>query len=776
MEIKGVDDSFRVEQFKKFYDLLMSNAPMEYKPWFFPCDKGGKNPSPLAILKLDKESKGSWHSDSARLDKDEAIELIKEGYNIGISARNNDALIIGDIDEKEYINQVPKDTLTTISRKRCGRHFFGWDKDGSAKVNAPTNFGELRSNNQYVLSPGSYVAFNLNNEKEKKAFDNLSEEAKNDPLMGYYTVGEESSPREIGFDDLPEFFKMNILMGEQETTFEETKKEYKEFVGEGKYSELFSLKMSDVLGKLPPNRRVGHPLHESDTDANFSISSDGTLAHCWRHSRALNPVQFLCVQAGYCDCLTAGTPHRERDKEGKPLPRKTSKIKGDKEALECAYKEAVKMGLIKEWKNNISRASQIFTPKGQADKFTEIQPLFFDKHGLWWLWSPSLFKWEIVDEVDILNMIEEATGEDVISPKNRTIILNSLKQKGRKMIPTPIKPTWIQFKDTIMDIETGEKFKASPEYFATNPLPWNLNGDNLEATPVMDRIFAEWVGEENVKQLYEILAYCMMPDYPINRLFCFIGAGMNGKSKFLELLRNFVGGENCCTTELDTLLTSRFEITRLHKKLVCMMGETNFNEMSKTSILKKLTGGDLIGFEYKNKNPFDEKNYAKIIIATNNLPTTTDKTIGFYRRWMIIDFPNQFSEAKDILSEIPEEEYGCLALKCSIILKELLQERKFHNEGSIEQRQERYESKSNFLEKFLKETTQEDPNGYITSADFFKRFSAWCKENRHREMSEVSVGASMRKVGIESEKRYFGWLFDGKGGQLRCWVGLKWIE
>jgi len=38
-----------------------------------------------------------------------------------------------------------------------------------------------------------------------------------------------------------------------------------------------------------------------------------------------------------------------------------------------------------------------------------------------------------------------------------------------------------------------------------------------------------------------------------------------------------------------------------------MMGETNFNEMSKTSIIKKLTGGDLIGFEYKNKNPFNEK-------------------------------------------------------------------------------------------------------------------------------------------------------------------------
>jgi len=111
---------------------------------------------------------------------------------------------------------------------------------------------------------------------------------------------------------------------------------------------------------------------------------------------------------------------------------------------------------------------------------------------------------------------------------------------------------------------------------------------------------------------------------------------------------------------------------------------TNFNELSKTSILKKLTGQDLIGFEYKNKNPFEERNYAKILISTNNLPETTDKTIGFYRRWMIVDFPNSFSEQEDILSKIPEEEYESLALKCAHILKDLLDERKFHNEGSIE--------------------------------------------------------------------------------------------
>jgi hypothetical protein len=134
------------------------------------------------------------------------------------------------------------------------------------------------------------------------------------------------------------------------------------------------------------------------------------------------------------------------------------------------------------------------------------------------------------------------------------------------------------------------------------------------------------------------------------------------------------------------------------------MGETNFSEMNKTSVLKKLSGGDLIGFEYKNKDPFEEVNYAKIIIATNNLPATNDKTVGFYRRWMIIDFPNQFSEKKDILAEIPEEEYSALAVKCSMILKDLLDSRTFTNEGSIDERMKKYEDHSNPLENFKSHT------------------------------------------------------------------------
>jgi len=444
---------------------------------------------------------------------------------------------------------------------------------------------------------------------------------------------------------------------------------------------------------------------------------------------------------------------------------------------ETDLKEYWRSNKDKPEKERRQKPSAIFTRKEQAFEFYERQPFFYDESGLWWLWAKDKSCYvRKNDDIEILDMISEDLGVDVIRPNEKVEIINALKIVGRKKVPKPINPMWLQFKNEIYDLSTGEISKPNPSYFVTNPIPYRLHQSKYIETPKMDEIFEEWVGKEYIKTLHQIIAYSLLPSYPLNRLFCFIGSGMNGKSKFLELLTKFVGEDNCTSTELDTLLTSRFETARLHKKLVCLMGETNFNEISRTSILKKLTGGDLIGFEYKNKNPFHDKNYSKIIISTNNLPTTTDKSKGFYRRWLIIDFPNEFSEQKDILLDIPEEEYECLARKCCFILKDLLDERRFHNEGTIEDRIEKYEAKSDFLQKFVDDAIIEDVNDFITKSEFFRRFSAWCKENRHRQLSETSLGLKMKEKGYESGKKYLSWLHDGKGGDARTWQSISWKE
>jgi len=446
-------------------------------------------------------------------------------------------------------------------------------------------------------------------------------------------------------------------------------------------------------------------------------------------------------------------------------------------AEKCNLSDKLKESRI-EWAKK-KKASRIFERKGQAEQFMENQPYFYDKSGMFWLWNYSMKYWEICDDIDILNFIEDETKKDIISSRNRTEILNSLKQNGRKNIPKDIKPTWIQFKDTIVDFSSGEEFKATPKYFVTNPIPWKLHKEKFVNTPVMDRIFEEWVGKDYVQTLYEILAYCLIPSYPIHRLFCMIGGGLNGKSCFFRLLKKFIGDNNVTATELDTLINSRFEITRLHKKLVCIMGETDFAEMSKTSVIKKLTGQDIIGFEYKNKTPFEGENYAKILIATNNLPTTTDKTIGFYRRWLIIDFPNRFSEKKDILSEIPDEEYEALTIKSINLLKDLLSKREFNKEGSIEDRERKYEEKSDPLEKFLKEITDlKNPNSNIPKWEFEKELNSWLIQNRYRKMTDKTIAKKMREKGVDDGRVYVDWCENDNliKKQIRAWIGIEWLQ
>jgi P4 family phage/plasmid primase-like protien len=419
---------------------------------------------------------------------------------------------------------------------------------------------------------------------------------------------------------------------------------------------------------------------------------------------------------------------------------------------------------------------------GMVDKrtiikqFLKLQPIFYDRGKNWWVWNFKSYAWKLIDETDIINSLNTKIKLNTLSSNEKNELLEGLRQEGRLLTPKPMSQLWLQFCNLIIDLDKNVVLHPTPEYFVTNPIPFKL-GLSAE-TPVMDKIFEEWVGKENIKLLYEIIAYCCLPSYPINRLFCFVGSGMNGKSKFLELIKKFVGEDNITTTELDVLLQSRFEVTRLHKKLVCLMGETNFNELKNTGILKKLTGGDLIGFEYKNKNPFEDINYAKIIIATNNLPTTSDKTLGFYRRWLIIDFPNQFTEQKDILKDIPDEEYNNLAQKCVNILRGLIVSRQFTNEGTVEERMKRFEDRSNPLDKFLKEMTDKEPNGDIPCWEFIKEFNTWLKINKFREMTETTIGLKMKQNNYPIQK-ISKQMYDKEQREfiikpVNCYTYLKW--
>ena len=384
--------------------------------------------------------------------------------------------------------------------------------------------------------------------------------------------------------------------------------------------------------------------------------------------------------------------------------------------------------------------------------FHNIQPFFYDRSGMFWFWNFQLHKYEIVDEIDVMNRIDKElslSGESIA----KTIKLNyieAFKRIGRLNIPKEAPTKWIQFKDMAFSLESKKLHRITPDYFFTNPIPWKL-GESDE-TPVMDKLFKEWVGEEFVKTLYEVIAYCCYTDYPIHTMICLVGCGRNGKSTFQQLLCNFLGNLNISSTDLDTLLNSRFETFKLYKKLACVLGETNFGTLSKTSMLKKLTGQDLIGFEAKNKNPFDALNYAKILINSNSLPASEDTSEGFYRRWLIMDFPNRFPEGKNILLAVPEQEYHNLARKVTRILPELLDAGSFTRQGSIADRKRAYIMASNPLPTFIEEVCSQDVNAFIRYSELYTKYIKYLSEKNKRIIGKPEFGKRLAAEGFEVQR------------------------
>jgi putative DNA primase/helicase len=183
------------------------------------------------------------------------------------------------------------------------------------------------------------------------------------------------------------------------------------------------------------------------------------------------------------------------------------------------------------------------------------------------------------------------------------------------------------------------------------------------------------------------------------------------------------------------------------------MGEVDASDLKNTNTIKKLSGEDDMRFEFKGKGSFTEESITTCLIATNSMPTTPDKSMGFYRRWLIIDFPHQFSVKRDLIGQIPDEEFENLGRCCLNLLKEMQESNKLTNEGSLKQREERFEERSNPIMKFIENECEEDFESRIEIREFCNAFNDYLKSKHLRIISPKVITKMLKEEGFEVSPR-----------------------
>jgi len=237
-------------------------------------------------------------------------------------------------------------------------------------------------------------------------------------------------------------------------------------------------------------------------------------------------------------------------------------------------------------------------------------------------------------------------------------------------------PKKIAFKNVILDwerfLETGSLRAAvepfNPEVIVFHKIPHKLALESLEKLegllkydeklavinleelaaklcPRSLKAFKEWVGDKWIL-LFEIIGYTLYPDYPFHKAIMLVGDGSNGKSTYLKLIKTILGSQNVVSIPLQQLTDSnnRFIAAQLYRKLANIYADLPQGALKETGVFKVLTGEDYITADRKFRDPVTFRNYAKMIFSANELPEVKDMSYAFWRRWIVIEFPNKFPE------------------------------------------------------------------------------------------------------------------------------------
>ena len=205
-----------------------------------------------------------------------------------------------------------------------------------------------------------------------------------------------------------------------------------------------------------------------------------------------------------------------------------------------------------------------------------------------------------------------------------------------RLIADELEPSdarYIGFRNGVLDVVTNTMQPYSPETVLTNMIPWDYVPDAYDE--LTDKTLNKLAcGDETIRSLLEeCIGYCFYRRNELGKAFILTGDKANGKSTFLEMVKNVLGERNISALDLKEL-GDRFNTAMLYGKLANIGDDIgdDFLQGSQVAMFKKVATGNRIKAEYKGQTPFEFNPYVKMLFSANDIPRMRDKTGAVLRR------------------------------------------------------------------------------------------------------------------------------------------------
>lgn len=315
---------------------------------------------------------------------------------------------------------------------------------------------------------------------------------------------------------------------------------------------------------------------------------------------------------------------------------------------------------------------------------------------------------------------------------------------------------FIAFRNCIYDISTGDRREFSPDIVMTNRIPWDYDPDAYSelADKTLDKIAC---GDPAIRALLEeCIGYCFYRRNELSKSFILTGERSNGKSTFLDIVKNLLGAENVSALDLDEL-DERFSVATMSGKLANIGDDISdeFLQGRVVATFKKIVSGNEVKAEIKNDpNIFFMKPTVKLLFSANDIPRMKDKTGAVLRRLVIVPFNARFTKDDPdydpyITWKLRDEAVMKYLIRIGVEgLKRVLENNSFTESVKVKQEMEDYELQNNPILLFLRDKPIEEIENQPTK-DVHWAYRRFCVENGFTEMTLANFSKELsRRLGL----------------------------
>jgi P4 family phage/plasmid primase-like protien len=233
--------------------------------------------------------------------------------------------------------------------------------------------------------------------------------------------------------------------------------------------------------------------------------------------------------------------------------------------------------------------------------------------------------------------------------------------------------------------------------------------------------------------------------------------GNTGKTKYLNMLREILGEENICSTEIQNL-SSRFGPGELYGKRANLIDDQRSTNITEISKFKSITGGGITSAEHKYLPSFNFIYKGVFIMAANDLPQIYDDNgEHLYQRFMIMPCNNVVPKEKrdsSLLDKLIKEKDGIVLWALEGLQRLIGNEFRFTHSKMAADALEEFRSGNDSFYKFIStnymvtKNDKERIRKSVLDAEYLK----WCDIEDLKCIDKKSIKIKASKLGISCKR------------------------